>query len=105
MGLLDAFQLGEGAHRACVLLGVVAACRTLGVPVQAYLTCTHREVFASRSRHDSRCIQEDPRLKKNKKPFQGVPVMMRTILERERCRSPLYSKPSARTITLCSTPS
>ena len=42
----------EGAHRACVLLGIVATCRTLGVPVQAYLSWaferlgTHRDVFA-----------------------------------------------------------
>ena len=42
----------EGAHRACVLLGIVATCRTIGVPVQAYLTWaferlgTHRDVFA-----------------------------------------------------------
>ncbi len=41
----------EGAHRACVLLGIVATCRAIGVPVQAYLTWaferlgTHREVF------------------------------------------------------------
>ena len=41
----------EGAHRACVLLGIVATCRTLGVPVQAYLAWaferlgTHRDVF------------------------------------------------------------
>jgi transposase len=27
----------EGAHRACVLLGIVATCRAIGVPVQAYL--------------------------------------------------------------------
>ena len=42
----------EGAHRACVLLGIVATCRALGVPVQAYLAWaferlgTHRERFA-----------------------------------------------------------
>lgn len=42
----------EGAHRACVLLGVVASCRAVGVPVQAYLTWaferlgTHRDLFA-----------------------------------------------------------
>lgn len=42
----------EGAHRACVLLGIVATCRAIGVPVQAYLTWaferlgTHRDVFA-----------------------------------------------------------
>lgn len=41
----------EGAHRACVLLGIVAMCRALGVPVQAYLAWaferlgTHREEF------------------------------------------------------------
>ncbi|MDX2053254.1 MAG: IS66 family transposase [Polyangiaceae bacterium] len=42
----------EGAHRACVLLGIVATCRAQGVPVQAYLTWaferlgTHRDLFA-----------------------------------------------------------
>jgi transposase len=42
----------EGAHRACVLLGIIASCRAIGVPVQAYLTWaferlgTHRDVFA-----------------------------------------------------------
>ncbi|MEO5927543.1 MAG: IS66 family transposase [Patescibacteria group bacterium] len=41
----------EGAHRACVLLGIVATCRALSVPVQAYLAWafdrlgTHRDVF------------------------------------------------------------
>jgi transposase len=41
----------EGAHRACVLLGIAATCRALGVPVQAYLTWaferlgTHRDEF------------------------------------------------------------
>jgi transposase len=42
----------EGAHRACVLLGIVATCRAQRVPVQAYLAWafdrlgTHRDVFA-----------------------------------------------------------
>ena len=42
----------EGAHRACVLLGIVATCRAVGVPIQAYLTWaferlgTHRDAFA-----------------------------------------------------------
>jgi transposase len=42
----------EGAHRACVLLGIVATCRTQRVPVEAYLAWaferlgTHRDVFA-----------------------------------------------------------
>jgi transposase len=41
----------EGAHRACVLLGIVATCRAQGVPAQAYLAWaferlgTHRSVF------------------------------------------------------------
>jgi hypothetical protein len=41
----------EGAHRACVLLGIIATCRAIGVPVQAYLTWaferlgTHRDFF------------------------------------------------------------
>jgi hypothetical protein len=41
----------EGAHRACVLLGIIASCRTAKVPVQAYLTWaferlgTHRDAF------------------------------------------------------------
>jgi len=41
----------EGAHRACVLLGIIATCRAQGVPAQAYLTWaferlgTHRTVF------------------------------------------------------------
>ena len=42
----------EGAHRACVLLGIVATCRAQGVPAQAYLAWalerlgTHRDIFA-----------------------------------------------------------
>jgi hypothetical protein len=42
----------EGAHRACILLGIVATCRAVGVPVQAYLAWaferlgTHCDVFA-----------------------------------------------------------
>jgi transposase len=41
----------EGAHRACVLLGIIATCRAVGVPVQAYLTWaferlgTYRDLF------------------------------------------------------------
>ena len=41
----------EGAHRACVLLGIVATCRAIGVPVQKYLAWaferlgTHRDTF------------------------------------------------------------
>lgn len=41
----------EGAHRACVLLGIAATCRAVGVPTQAYLAWaferlgTHRDVF------------------------------------------------------------
>ncbi|MBK7857428.1 MAG: IS66 family transposase [Archangiaceae bacterium] len=41
----------EGAHRACVLLGIIATCRAIGAPAQAYLTWaferlgTHRDLF------------------------------------------------------------
>lgn len=41
----------EGAHRACVLLGIVATCRAVGVSVQHYLAWaferlgTHRDAF------------------------------------------------------------
>jgi transposase len=41
----------EGAHRACVLLGIIASCRAQGVAAQAYLAWaferlgTHRDVF------------------------------------------------------------
>lgn len=41
----------EGAHRACVLLGIIATCRALRVPAQAYLVWaferlgTHRDMF------------------------------------------------------------
>ncbi|MCW5789827.1 MAG: hypothetical protein KIT72_05365 [Polyangiaceae bacterium] len=41
----------EGAHRACVLLGVSATCRTMGVNFEQYLAWaferlgTHRERF------------------------------------------------------------
>ena len=41
----------EGAHRACILLSIIATCRALGVPAQAYLAWafdrlgTHRDVF------------------------------------------------------------
>jgi hypothetical protein len=41
----------EGAHRACVLLGIVATCRTLGMPVQAYLPCLRAP------RHSPRCLR------------------------------------------------
>ena len=42
----------EGAHRACVLLGIAATCRAVRVPVQPYLAWaferlgTHRDLFA-----------------------------------------------------------
>jgi hypothetical protein len=41
----------ESAHRACVLFGIVATCRAVGVPIQACLTWgferlgTHRDDF------------------------------------------------------------
>jgi hypothetical protein len=47
----------EAAHRACVLLGIVATCRAQGVPVQAYLSWAfqrlgkHRDVFGLQLEH------------------------------------------------------
>lgn len=41
----------EGAHRACILLGIVATCRAVGVPAQAYMAWaferlgTHRDLY------------------------------------------------------------
>lgn len=41
----------EGAHRACVLLGITATCRAIGVPALVYLTWaferlgTHRDLY------------------------------------------------------------
>ena len=46
----------EGAHRTCVLLGIVATCRAVGVPAKAYLAWaferlgTHRDLYAWRSK-------------------------------------------------------
>jgi hypothetical protein len=42
----------EGAHRACVLLGIVATCRTIGVPVQAYLAWVFERVGTHRDLYD-----------------------------------------------------
>ena len=59
----------EGAHRACVLLGIVATCRAQGVPARAYLTWafdrlgTHRDLFAlPLEQMPPRGLQKDARL-------------------------------------------
>jgi transposase len=41
----------EGAHRACVLLGIVATCRAVGVPVQAYLAWAFERLGTHRERY------------------------------------------------------
>jgi hypothetical protein len=41
----------EGAHRACVLLGIVATCRAIGVPVQAYLAWAFERLGTHRERY------------------------------------------------------
>jgi len=41
----------EGAHRACVLLGIVATCRAIGVPVQAYLAWAFERLGTHRESH------------------------------------------------------
>lgn len=42
----------EGAHRAAVLLGVVATCRNLGVDIQAYLTWAFERLGTHRGRYN-----------------------------------------------------
>jgi hypothetical protein len=42
----------EGAHRACVLLGIIATCRAQGVAVQAYLTWVFERLGTHRERYD-----------------------------------------------------
>jgi transposase len=41
----------EGAHRACVLLGIVATCRAVGVPVQTYLAWAFERLGTHRDRY------------------------------------------------------
>lgn len=41
----------EGAHRACVLLGIVATCRAIGVPVEAYLSWAFERLGTHRERY------------------------------------------------------
>ena len=49
--LVKAASSTEGAHRACVLLGIIATCRAIKVPAQAYLVWaferlgTHRDLY------------------------------------------------------------
>ena len=42
----------EGAHRACVLLGIIATCRALKVPAQAYLGWAFERLGTHRDRFD-----------------------------------------------------
>lgn len=56
----------EGAHRACVLLGIAATCRRLGVDLEAYLTW----VFIRRGTH---------RAKYNLSPAQLTPAEYRRL--------------------------
>jgi transposase len=42
----------EGAHRACVLLGIIATCRAVGVPCQAYLTWAFERLGTHRCQFD-----------------------------------------------------
>lgn len=41
----------EGAHRASVLLGIVATCRAIGVPAQAYLAWAFERLGTHRGVH------------------------------------------------------
>ena len=50
----------EGAHRACVLLGIIATCRVLGVPTQAYLTWAFERLGTHRERYGLAAEQLTP---------------------------------------------
>ncbi|MGH2926815.1 MAG: IS66 family transposase [Solirubrobacteraceae bacterium] len=50
----------EGAHRACVLLGMIATCRALGVPAQAYLTWAFERLGTHRDHYDLAADQLTP---------------------------------------------
>lgn len=50
----------EGAHRACVLLGIVATCRAIGVPVEAYLAWAFERLGTHRERYGLELEQITP---------------------------------------------
>ena len=50
----------EGAHRACVLLGIIATCRALRVPAQAYLAWAFERLGTHRDRFDLALEQLTP---------------------------------------------
>jgi hypothetical protein len=69
----------EGAHRACVLLGIIATCRALRVPAQAYLAWaferlgTHRDIFDLPLGVDPGRLKENPRLGQPRFPTLRIP--------------------------------
>jgi hypothetical protein len=58
----------EGAHRACVLLGIIATCRTVGVPTQAYLTWAFERLGTHRDHYDLAAEQLTPAAFKAARP-------------------------------------
>ena len=50
----------EGAHRACVLLGIIATCRAVGVPIQAYLAWAFERLGTHRATYDLAAHQLTP---------------------------------------------
>jgi len=50
----------EGAHRACVLLGIVSTCRAIGVPVQAYLTWAFERMGTQREKYGLKLEEMTP---------------------------------------------
>jgi hypothetical protein len=50
----------EGAHRAAVLLGIVATCRRLKLDVEAYLTWVFVRVGTHRNKYDLTAAELTP---------------------------------------------
>ncbi len=58
----------EGAHRACVLLGIIASCRAIGVPTQAYLTWAFERLGTHRNHYGLAAEQLTPAAFKAARP-------------------------------------
>jgi hypothetical protein len=56
----------EGAHRACVLLGIIATCRVQCVPVEPYLAWAFERLGTHREASHSRRLQEVARIGLNR---------------------------------------
>jgi hypothetical protein len=50
----------EGAHHACILLGIISTCRTVGVPVQACLAWAFERLGTNRATYGLTADQLTP---------------------------------------------